>query len=218
MLELFGHPFSSYTWKALIALYENDTPFTFRMIDPDHPQNTQCIQALSPLGKFPVLIDGERVVCESSIIIEYLQRFHPGPVTLLPPDQDKALNVRMLDRFFDNYVMTPTQHIVSDFMREPADRDSLTVSSAHTALQRSYGWLDKHLQHSSYACGDLFTLADCAAAPSLFYADWVNEIDEKYMALRGYRASLLARPSVQRCVDDARPYRPLFPPGAPDRD
>ena len=218
MLELFGHPFSSYTWKALIALYENDTPFSFRMIDPDHPQNTQRIQALSPQGKFPVLIDGDRVLCESSIIIEYLQRHHPGPATLLPEDQDKALDVRMLDRFFDNYVMTPTQHIVSDFMREPAHRDSLTVSSAHTMLQRSYDWLDTHLQHNSYASGDMFSLADCAAAPSLFYADWVDEIGEEHTALRRYRSKLLTRPSVKRCVDDARPYRPLFPAGAPDRD
>ncbi len=218
MLELFGHPFSSYTWKALIALYENDTPFTFRMIDPDHPENAQRIQALSPLGKFPVLIDGDRVMCESSIIIEYLQCYHPGPVTLLPAAQDKALEVRMFDRFFDNYVMTSAQYIVNNFMRKPTDRDALTVASAHTLLQRTYHWLNKHLQHNSYACGDAFTLADCAAAPSLFYADWVDEIGKEYTELRNYRTKLLARPSVKRCIDDARPYRSLFPPGAPDRD
>lgn len=218
MLELFGHPFSSYTWKVLIALYENDTPFTFRMIDPEHPTHTQRIQTLSPLGKFPVLIDGDRAICESSIIIEYLQIFHPGPVTLLPSDHDKTLHARMLDRFFDNYVMTPTQHIVNDFMRDTADRDALTVASAHATLQRSYDWLDRKLQRSDYACGDFFTLADCAAAPSLFYADWVSQIDDEFKALRRYRASLLARPSVQRCVDEARPYRQLFPPGAPERD
>ncbi len=218
MLELFGHPFSSYTWKALIALYENDTPFTFRMLGPDHPDNAQRIQSLSPQGKFPVLMDGDRSVCESSIIIEYLQYHHPGPVRLLPGEQDRALDVRMLDRFFDNYVMTPTQHIVGDFMREPADRDALTVASAHTALQRSYHWLEQHLQHDGYASGDTFTLADCAAAPSLFYADWVDEIGEEYPNVRSYRTRVLARPSVKRCVDDARPYRSLFPPGAPDRD
>lgn len=218
MLELFGHPFSSYTWKALIAFYENETAFTFRMIDPDHPENTQRIQALSPLGKFPVLIDGEREICESSIIIEYLQHFHPGPVALLPPNQDKALEVRMHDRFFDNYVMTPTQDIVNDRMRDPTDRDALTVESAKATLRRSYSWLDRQLQRKNYACGDAFTLADCAAAPSLFYADWVDEIGEEFNCLRRYRQSLLARPSVKRCIDDARPYRPLFPLGAPDRD
>jgi len=218
MLELFGHPFSSYTWKALIALYENDTPFTFRMIDGDHPDNAQHIQGLSPLGKFPVLIDGDRVLCESSIIIEYLQCHYPGPVTLIPAEQDRALDVRMLDRHFDNYVMASAQYIVNDCMRAPAERDALIVASTRAMLQRAYGWLDRRLQHNSFACGDAFTLADCAAAPSLFYADWVDEIGESHSALRGYRARLLARPSVKRCVDDARPYRALFPPGAPDRD
>ena len=156
MLELFGHPFSSYTWKAPIALYENDTPFTFRMLDPDHPENAQRIQAVSPLGKFPVLIDG--------------------------------------------------------------DRDALNVASAQPMLQCSYRWLDKYLQHNTYACGEEFTLADCAAAPSLFYAGWVDEIGKDYEILQRYRARLLTRPSIKQCVDDARPYRALFPPGAPDRD
>lgn len=218
MLELYGHPFSSYTWKALIALYENDTPFTFCILDADHPEHAQRIQPLSPLGKFPVLVDGERAVCEASIIIEYLQLYHSGPVTLLPTERDKALEVRMLDRYFDNYVMASAQYIVNDCMRAPADRDALIVASARAMLQRTYHWLEKHLQHKRFACGDAFTLADCAAAPSLFYADWVHEIGEDCPALRGYRERLLARPSVKRCVDDARPYRSLFPPGAPERD
>lgn len=218
MLELFGHPFSSYTWKALIALYENEVPFSFRMIDPDHPDNVQRIQALSPQGKFPVLVDGDRVISESSIIIEYLQLYYPGPATLLPTAQDEALNVRKLDRFFDNYVMAPTQIIVSDFMREPGHRDALSVASARNMLQRTYSWMDKYLPDVNYACGDTFTLADCAAAPSLFYADWVEPIAGELSHLRQYRAQLLARPSVKRCVDDARPFRSIFPPGAPERD
>ena len=218
MPELFGHPFSSYTWKALIALYENDTPFTFQMIDPDHQENVQRILTLSPQGKFPVLIDGEREICESSMIIEYLQHYYPGQVALLPPDKEQAITVRMFDRFFDNYVMTPTQHIVNDFMRIPSYRDTLTVNSAKAMLQQTYGWLNKHLQNTQYACGDAFTLADCAAAPSLFYADWVHEIGQEHTHLRRYRTRLLARPSVERCVDEARPYRSLIPPGAPNRD
>lgn len=218
MLELFGHPFSSYTWKALIALYENDTTFTFRMLDPDHLENAQRIQTLSPLGKFPVLIDADRALCEATIIIEYLQRSHPGPVSLIPTDHDQALEVRMHDRFFDNYVMTPVQQIVADCMREPAARDTLTVNSARANLQKSYNWLNRHLPRGSYACGDAFTLADCAAAPALFYADWVAEIDDEHTALREYRSKLLTRTSVQRCVEAARPYRSLFPPGAPERD
>lgn len=218
MPELFGHPFSSYTWKALIALYENDTPFTFQMIDPDHQENVQRILRLSPQGKFPVLIDGEREICESSMIIEYLQHYYPGQVALLPADKQQAITVRMFDRFFDNYVMTPVQHIVNDFMRIPSYRDTLTMDSAKAMLQQTYGWLNKHLQNTQYACGDAFTLADCAAAPSLFYADWVHEIGQEHTHLRRYRTQLLARPSVQRCVDEARPYRSLFPPGAPNRD
>jgi glutathione S-transferase len=147
-----------------------------------------------------------------------LQRNHPGPVTLLPEDRDKALDVRTLDRYFDNYVMTPVQQIVSDFMRDPADRDALNVTAAQTMLQSTYSWLDKYIHPDMYACGEEFTLADCAAAPALLYADWVDEIGREYGVLKRYRAKLLARPSVKRCVDDARPYRSLFPPGAPDRD
>jgi len=215
MLELFGHPFSSYTWKALIALYENNTDFTFRMIDPEHQNNTRRVKALSPQGKFPVLIDTDRVICESSIIIEYLHCFYPGAVALLPADPQRALQVRTLDRFFDNDVMAPVQRIVNDFMHHTADRDAPTVSSAHAALQRSYDWLNRHLESESHAEGDRFSLADCAAAPSRFYADWVGEIDQKYTQLRSYRARLLARPSIRRCVEEARPYRSLFPPGLP---
>ena len=124
----------------------------------------------------------------------------------------------MLDRIFDNYVMTPMQRIVFDFIRAPADRDPAGVADAHALLDRAYAWLDGALAGRTWATGDAFTLADCAAAPALFYADWVHPIDGKHARLRGYRARLLARPSVARCVDEARPYRKLFPPGAPDRD
>lgn len=218
MLELYGHPFSSYTWKALIALYENRTPFEFCMVDTDHPDNNQRLAIHSPLRKFPLLIDGDRAVYESSVIIEYLQQYYPGQTPLIPADFDQALAVRMLDRFFDNYVMSPTQIVVSDFMREPAQRDVQAVAQAKAMLERAYVWLDNYLQSRCYACGDEFSLADCAAAPSLFYADWVHDIPPQLSTLWGYRSRLLERASVSRCVDDARPFRHFFPPGAPDRD
>jgi glutathione S-transferase len=218
MLELFGHPFSSYTWKALIALYENETPFAYKMIDPDHPDNLERLRSISPQGKFPVLADKNEAIFEASIIIEYLQEAYPGPAKLIPSEPRAALEVRMLDRFFDNYVMTPMQRIVSDFIRQPEDRDSRTVAESKDMLRRSYAWLEKRLEGRTFICGDAFTLADCAAAPSLFYADWVCDIGAEHERVRAYRARLLARPPVKRCVEDARPYRSYFPPGAPDRD
>lgn len=218
MLELFVHPFSSYCWKALIALYENGTEFSYRMIDADHPENLERLQAFSPQGKFPLLVDNGHGVFEASIIIEYLQLYHPGAISLVPPDPRAALQVRMLDRFFDNYVMTPMQRIVADHMRDPEKRDPLGVEEARAMLGRSYAWLDRHLEDQEFACGDTFSLADCAAAPALFYADWVCEIGAERPTVRAYRTKLLARSSVKRCVDEARPYRSYFPPGAPDRD
>lgn len=218
MIDLYGHPFSSYTWKALIACYENDVAFTYKMVDPDHEDNMQALAVHSPQKKFPLLVDGGVAVFEASIIIEYLQLHHPGRIVLIPQDPDAALDVRMLDRFFDNYVMSPMQQIVGDYLREPDSRDPLGVANAEAMLQQSYRWLESRMQARQFACGDDFTLADCAAAPSLFYADWVSEIPADCTAARAYRARLLSRPSVKRCVDDARPYRSYFPPGAPDRD
>ena len=218
MLELFAHPFSSYCWKALIALYENGTEFSYQMIGPDHPENSERLQAFSPQGKFPLLVDDGHGVFEASIIIEYLQLHYPGGASLVPTDPRPALEVRMLDRFFDNYVMTPMQRIVADFIRDPEKRDPQGVEEARAMLGRSYAWLEGRLQGREFACGDTFSLADCAAAPALFYADWVCEIGAESPALRAYRTNLLSRPSVKRCVEEARPYRAWFPPGAPDRD
>lgn len=218
MIELFGHPFSSYTWKALIALYETGAPFAYRVIDADHPENATRLNAISPLGKFPAIADGDVALFEASIIIEYVQQRYPGAARLMPSDPAAALDVRMLDRFFDNYVMTPMQRIVGDFIRAPQDRDPKTVAEAQTMLRRSYAWLDQRLTNGRFICGEDFTLADCAAAPSLFYADWVCDIPPDQGKLKAYRARLLERPSVRRCVEDARPYRSYFPPGAPDRD
>jgi glutathione S-transferase len=217
-LTLFAHPFSSYCQKALIALYENGTAFDYRLLSPDDPRAFAELTALWPLRKFPVLLDDGRTVVEASIIIEHLALHHPGPFRPIPEDSRAALSVRMLDRFFDNYVMTPMQKIVGDFIRRPEARDPQGVAEARATLDAAYRWIEGALAGRQWAAGEVFGLADCAAAPALFYADWVHEIGAELPNLRAYRSRLLARPSFARCVEEARPYRPLFPPGAPDRD
>ena len=217
-LTLYGHPFSSYHQKALIAFYENDIPFAFRLLVPEDDRTTAEHAALWPLRRMPVLVDGERVVVESSIIIEHLDLHHPGPVRLVPQDPNVALEVRMLDRFFDNYVATPMQKIVLDAIRPRDRRDPHGVGEARTLLDTAYRWLDTTIAGRRWAAGDAFSLADCAAAPSLFYADWAHPIDLSLTTLRAFRQRLLSRPSFARAVDEARPYRRNFPLGAPDRD
>jgi glutathione S-transferase len=215
---LYAHPFAAYCWKVLIALYEHDTAFTYRRLGPEDPEAGAELAALWPIGRFPVLDDSGRAVIESSVIIEYLDRHYPGSHPMIPRDPDQALEARFMDRIFDNEVMTPVQTIVGDSLRPAEARDPYGVDKAKAALGKIYRWLDGRLAGKNWAIGDAFTLGDCAAAPSLFYADWVHEIDAGFTHLRAYRARLLARPAIARVVDEARPYRPLFPLGAPDRD
>jgi glutathione S-transferase len=216
-LQLFGHPFSSYTWKALIALEENATPFDFRMLDEEHPANNAELRRHWPLGKFPLLLDGGRGVIEATAIIEYLGVFHPGPARLIPDDAAVAVEVRMIDRLMDNYVMTPMTMMVFDALRPEAHRDDYGVTQARDTLDTAYAYLDRRMAGREWATAD-FSLADCAAAPALFYADWTHPMDGRFPALAAYRARLLARPSVAKAVDGGRPYRAFFPLGAPDRD
>jgi glutathione S-transferase len=216
--SLFAHPFASYCQKVLIALYENGTDFTYRKFGPEDPGAMTELAALWPLKKFPVLLDEGQTYVESSVIIEHLAIRYPGAVELIPKHRQGALEVRMMDRFFDNYVMTPMQRIVADFMRATSDRDPLGVKEARSLLDSAYGWLNGVMTNRAWASGADFSLADCAAAPSLFYSDWVHEIRDEFPQVRAYRARLLARPSVARTIDEARPYRQFFPPGAPDRD
>lgn len=216
-LALYGHPFSSYTQKVLVALYENATPFEFRTIGPDSPHTADWLERW-PLRKFPLLVDGARDVAETSIIIEYLQLTHSGPVRLLPADPMAALDVRFLDRFFDCHVMTPVQRAVDGALSGDDAKRAEGLAHAVQKLDLAYAWLDAQLAGRSWAAGEDFSLADCAAAPSLFYADWTHRIPAQFATLRAYRERLLARPSFARAVDEARPYRPLFPLGAPDRD
>lgn len=217
-LKLYAHPFSSYSQKVLIALYENDTPFEWRPLAHDNPEILGEFASLWPIKRFPVLVDGTRVVTEATIIIEYLGLHHPGPVRLLPADPCAALEVRSMDRFFDNYVSTPQQKVVFDSLRQEGERDRYGVAQAREMLATAYAWLDKVMAEREWAAGDTFSLADCAAAPFLFYADWTHRIDSSFSHVIAYRKRLLARPSFARAVDEARPYRPFFPLGAPDRD
>jgi glutathione S-transferase len=215
-LTLYSHPFASYCQKVLIALWENEIPFTYRHLE--EPGAAEERAALWPLGRFPVLVDDGRTIAESSIIIEHLDLHHTGPVQLLPRDRDAALEVRFMDRFFDNYVMTAMQKPVSEALRAEATRKEEAMAEARQALDTAYAWLEERLSGRTWAAGESFTMADCAAAPSLFYADWVHQIGPDFPRLRNYRSRLLARPSFARAVDEARPYRPYFPLGAPDRD
>jgi glutathione S-transferase len=217
-LTLYAHPFSSYCQKVLTALYEHDVEFVYRKLGPEDPAAMTELEALWPFRRFPVLVDADRTVTESSIIIEYLALHHPRGAQLIPTDAREALEVRMMDRFFDNYVMTPMQKIVLDCLRPAEKRDLHGVGEAKALLDAAYRWLNDKLRGKQWASGSRFTLADCAAAPSLFYSDWVRPIDGMLTELHAYRARLLARPSFARCVDEARPYRHSFPPGAPNRD
>jgi glutathione S-transferase len=217
-MKLYAHPFSSYCQKVLIALYENDTPFEYRMLAPDDEQVTAELERLWPFKRFPVLVDDGRTLRESSIIIEHLGLHHPGPVRLIPDDARGALDVRFMDRFFDNYVSTPQQKIVFDRIRSAENRDPQGVAEARKMLDTAYRWLDEAMAGREWAAGDTFSLADCSAAPALFYADWSHPIGEVFTNVHAYRRRLLARPSFARAVDEARPYRPFFPLGAPDRD
>jgi glutathione S-transferase len=223
MLQLYGHPFSSYTWKALIPLHANETPFEFRDVGSGDPEITAFVAAGHPAGKFPILVDGGTTIVEATAIVEYLAVHHPGPAPLLPENPADAVTARMLDRVFDNYVMANMNRVVAahfvdrdNGMSGLRDPDPAEVAKGKAGLLRAYRWLEKWL--AANAPIQHVSLVTCAAAPSLFYADWVEPIPAECPRLAGLRADLLALPPVSRCVEDARPYRSYFPPGAPDRD
>jgi glutathione S-transferase len=217
MLALYGHSFSSYTWKAQIALHAIGLDYDFREIDPAHPEHYEFVQThAGPLGKFPVLVDGDTVLFEASAIIEYLALHHPGETQLIPGDPDAAIGMRMIDRVFDNYVMNQAQIVVNEYLRDAENPDQARCAEARASLGRTYAWLEGWLEW--YHGGDGITLVECAAAPALFYADWIEPIGDELPLLKAFRAHLLALPEVSRCVEAARSFRPNFPPGAPDRD
>jgi glutathione S-transferase len=213
---LYAHPFASYCQKVLIALYENATPFTFRTVAT--PEDFDELGKLWPFRQFPVLVDGDMTLIEATIVIEYLDTFHRGATRFVPDEAKAALDVRFMDRFFDNYVHTPMQAVVYDALRAEHERDAKTVADARDKLEAAYRWLDARMAGREWASGETFTLADCAAGPALFYADWVHRIDAGYANVTAYRERLNARPSFKRAIDEARPFRQYFPLGAPERD
>lgn len=216
MLALYGHPYSSYTWKALIPLYANATPFEFREVGPDKPENGEFVQRSHPAGKFPILVDGDQTIFEATAIVEHLALCHPGSAPLIPADPATAVVARMLDRVFDNYVMGNMQRVVGAYIADQENPNPEEVSDAKEKLLRAYRWLERWLASNELA--PHISLISCAAAPSLFYADWVERIPENCPRVAALRGDLLALPPISRCVEDARPYHALFPLGAPDRD
>ena len=215
-LQLFGHPFSSYTQKVLIALWADDTPFEYRILEQDYPENFAELKRHWPFAQFPLLLDDGRPFVESTPIIEHLQAEHGG-VHRWIPDGGIGRRVRFLDRFFDLRVMSNMQQSVANALRPEEHRDPYGVARSLEQLRMAYDWLEENLGDGPWAVGEEFTLADCAAAPSLFYADWVEEIGPERPRLTAYRKTLLAHPTVARAVDEGRPYRHYFPLGAPDR-
>jgi glutathione S-transferase len=204
-----------YCWKALIALYERDVPFTADLVEADR----SALAAVWPPASIPVLVDEGVVVPESSLIVEYLDRKGDAP-PLIPSDPDEALQARLWDRVVDGYAATPVQRIVGDALRPPDAKDPHGVSQAHAALDLAYATLDRQLTGRvvGWLAGDGFTLADCAAAPALHYADVLHPLDrDAHPALAAYFDRVLARPSVVRVVEEARPYRELFPLPWPER-
>lgn len=212
-LTLYFHPLASFCHKVLIALYENGTPFDARFVDLADEASSAELFSFWPLGKIPLLRDAarDRTVPETSIIIEYLDRHHRGPVRLLPDDADLALEARLWDRFFDLYVAGPMQTMVFDRLRPPGERDATGVALAEAALEKAYAFADARLAKRTWAAGEAFTIADCAAAPALFFTDILLPFSARYAALSAYYERLLARPSFARVITEARPYFDLFP-------
>ncbi len=212
-LTLHFHPLASYCWKALIALYENDTPFTPKLVDLGDPAERAALVELWGIGKFPVLRDEARneTVPESSIIVEYLDRHYRGRTCFLPDDLDGALQARLCDRFYDLYVHLPMQKIMIDRMRPAGKRDPLGVEEARAQLRTSYAMIERQMARGGWAIGEHFSLADCAAAPPLFYGSMVVAFEETQTNLAAYFARLKARPSFARVMAEAEPYFNMVP-------
>lgn len=211
-LSLYFHPLSSFCHKVLIAVDELGVEIERRLLNLGDAAERAAFLAHWPTGKMPLLIDGDRVVPETSVIIEYLSQRHAVPDrSLVPTDAEAALEVRLMDRLLDLYVMLPMQAIVGDRIRAEADRDPIAVAKARETLAMAYGMLDERLADRAWMAGDTFTMADCAAAPSLFYADTLAPIPASHRRLAAYFERLMARPSVMRTLEEARPFFKFYP-------
>lgn len=213
-LTLYLHPLSSYCQKAKTAFYEKGVAFETKMLDGGEPVASEFAR-LWPIGRFPILMDDGRMVFEATSIIEYLDVIHPEKEPLIPADPGTAVEARMWDRFFDNYISYPQQRIVYVAIGREVDEGD-DCARWKSAFDTAYAVLDRHMAGREWAAGDRFSLADCAAAPALLYADWTYPIPGSFENIRAYRDRLLARPSYARALDEARPYRHMFPLGAPE--
>jgi glutathione S-transferase len=211
-LTLHFHPLSSFCWKALIALYENDIPFAPNMVDLGNPAERAALLKMWPIGKFPVLRDDARgeTVPESSVIIEYLDRHYPGTTRFVPGEPGLALQTRLRDRFYDLYVHLPMQKIMGDRLRGEGKKDPHGVEEARAQLRTSYAMIEQQMATVTWAMGGEFRLADCAAAPALFYGNMVVPFDA-YKNLNAYFERLKARPAFARVLKEAEPYFNMVP-------
>ena len=212
-LTLHFHPLSSFCWKVLVALYENDTPFTPHMVDLGNEAERAALLTLWPIGKFPVLRDDtkDRTIPESSIIIEYLDDHYPGRTRFIPADEKLALQTRLRDRFYDLYVHLSMQKIVGDRLRPDGKKDPHGVEEARARLQSCYDMIDKDVATKTWAMGEAFSIADCAASPALFYANKVVPLSDSHKNLAAYLDRLTTRPSFARVIKEAEPYFAMFP-------
>jgi glutathione S-transferase len=212
-LKLYFHPLSSFCQKALTALYENDTPFEPVLVDLFNDESAAAFKKIWPIGRFPVLRDEarDRTVPESSIIIEYLAQHYPGKSKLVPTDADLARQMRLRDRFFDLYVNVPMQKIVTDRLRPAGKNDLYGVEEAKALLQASLGMIDRDMEAKTWVMGEAFTMADCAAAPPLFYANMLMPLGDTHKNAAKYLGRLMERPSFARAVKEAQPYLKLMP-------
>ena len=212
-LTLYYHPLASFCHKVLLALYENGTPFTPQTVDLMNPDAKASFLDLWPVGKIPVLRDESRgqTIPETTIIIEYLEQHYPGARSLFPQQEAERLDARLWDRFFDSYVQVPMSKIVTDRLRAEGEHDARGVADARATLATAYDMIERRMVASTWLVGDAFTIADCAAAPGLFYAGIVAPFSATHPHVVAYFERLLARPSFKRVLDEARPYFPMFP-------
>ncbi len=212
-LTLYFHPLSSFCQKVLVALYENGTPFAPHLVDFGDDASSAELRAVWPIGKIPVLRDDARsqTVPESSSIIEYLEQHYPGSTRLIPADADQARQMRLRDRFYDLYVNVPMQKIVTDRLRSEGQRDAYGVEEARAVLDTACRMVDGEMGARAWAMGDAFTMADCAAAPALSYANMVAPLAGAYPHAAAYLDRLVRRPSFARAIEEARPYLERFP-------
>lgn len=210
-LTLYFHPMSTYCMKALIALYENDTPFEPRIIHLEKPEERAELAALWPFVKFPVLKDGNTVVAESSIVLEYLDEQYPGKTKLIPANAARAREARFVERIYDLYVNTCVGKFTNDKFRPADKKDPLGVADAMRQIEIAYDLVEKDMATRTWAMGDDFTIADCAALPALFYANMLIPLENKRKNTAAYLTRLLERPSITRVIEEAGPYLKFFP-------